>query len=228
MAAKQYDLESSVLDWYRDFCPENSFDVQIRPDITFADVVVGMANGIDLSDLIGSDSEVFSNIVFVKLAEITGESYRTVANVWYEAPMNSDWVDEEERRLIDAAKRVVESKFEPISIGDINSPKAFDIANHAMLNEIMPSCSPIDVCYADGSFTGQMQRFLPPAVLRRTDDFDNHCDALNAIVEKCFGRVACSLGISDQVEHARRKLATDISSGSISAAGMPKRNLGLS
>lgn len=38
MAAKQYDLESSVLDWYRDFCPENSFDVQIRPDITFADV----------------------------------------------------------------------------------------------------------------------------------------------------------------------------------------------
>lgn len=89
MAAKQYDLESSVLDWYRDFCPENSFDVQIRPDITFADVVVGMANGIDLSDLIGSDSEVFSNIVFVKLAEITGESYRTVANVWYEAPMTS-------------------------------------------------------------------------------------------------------------------------------------------
>ena len=149
MAAKQYDLESSVLDWYRDFCPENSFDVQIRPDITFADVVVGMANGIDLSDLIGSDSEVFSNIVFVKLAEITGESYRTVANVWYEAPMNSDWVDEEERRLIDAAKRVVESKFEPISIGDINSPKAFDIANHAMLNEIMPSCSPIEYGIAE-------------------------------------------------------------------------------
>lgn len=24
MAAKQYDLESSVLDWYRDFCPEQS------------------------------------------------------------------------------------------------------------------------------------------------------------------------------------------------------------
>lgn len=85
-----------------------------------------------------------------------------------------------------------------------------------------------DTEVTDGSFTGQMQRFLPPAVLRRTDDFDNHCDALNAIVEKCFGRVACSLGISDQVEHARRKLATDISSGSISAAGMPKRNLGLS
>lgn len=84
------------------------------------------------------------------------------------------------------------------------------------------------VCYADGSFTGQMRRFLPPAVLRRTDDFDNHCDALNAIVEKCFVHIACSLDISDQVEHARRKLATDISSGSISAAGMPKRNLGLS
>lgn len=80
MAAKQYDLESSVLDWCRDFCPENSFDVQIRPDITFADVVVGMANGIDLSDLIGSDSEVFSNIVFVKLAEITDVKYLGVYN----------------------------------------------------------------------------------------------------------------------------------------------------
>ena len=84
------------------------------------------------------------------------------------------------------------------------------------------------VCYADGSFTGQMQRFLSPAVLNRTHDFDNHCDALNAIVERCYGRVAASLGISDQVEHARRRLATEISSGLISATGMPKRNLGLS
>lgn len=84
------------------------------------------------------------------------------------------------------------------------------------------------VCYADGSFTGQMQRFLSPAVLDRTHDFDNHCDALNAIVERCYGRVAASLGISDQVERARRRLATEISSGSISATGMPKRNLGLS
>lgn len=84
------------------------------------------------------------------------------------------------------------------------------------------------VCYADGSFTGQMQRFLSPAVLDRTRDFDNHCDALNAIVEKCYGRVAASLGISDQVEHARRRLATEISSGSISSAVLPKRTLGLS
>lgn len=84
------------------------------------------------------------------------------------------------------------------------------------------------VCYADGSFTGQMQRFLSPAVLNRTHDFDNHCDALNAIVEKCFDRVAFSLGISDQVERARRKLATEISSGSISSAVLPKRTLGLS
>lgn len=84
------------------------------------------------------------------------------------------------------------------------------------------------VCYADGSFTGQMQRFLSPAILNRTHDFDSHCDALNAIVEKCFDRVAFSLGISDQVERARRKLATEISSGSISSAVLPKRTLGLS
>lgn len=84
------------------------------------------------------------------------------------------------------------------------------------------------VCYADGSFTGLMQRFLSPAVLNRTHDFDNHCNALNTIVEKCFGRVATSLGISNEVERARRRLATEISSESISAAGMPKRNLGVS
>lgn len=79
MAAKQYELGSNVLDWYRDFCPGNSFQVVIRPDITFADVVVGMANGVDLNNLIGSDSEIFGNIVVAKLAEITGESYETVA-----------------------------------------------------------------------------------------------------------------------------------------------------
>ena len=149
MAAKQYELDSSVLDWYRGFCPDNSFNVEIRPDITFADVVVGMSNGIMLDNLIGSDDEVFMYIVFVKLAEITGESFQTVFDVWYEAPMNIDWVDEEERRLVAAAKRVVESRFEPISISDIDSNKAFDIANRAMLNEIMPSCGPIEYGLAE-------------------------------------------------------------------------------
>lgn len=149
MAAKQYELDSSVLDWYRGFCPDNSFNVEIRPDITFADVVVGMSNGIMLDNLIGSDDEVFMYIVFVKLAEITGESFQTVFDVWYEAPMNFDWVDEDERRLVAAAKRVVESRFEPISISDIDSNKAFDIANRAMLNEIMPSCGPIEYGLAE-------------------------------------------------------------------------------
>lgn len=152
MTSKQYDLDSSVLDWYRGFCPDNSFNVEIRPDITFADVVVGMANGISLTSFIGSDDEVFKIILFVKLAEITGESYGTVSSVCYEAPMNSDWVDEEERRLIDAAKRMVESRFEPISIGDIDSNKAFDIANRAMLDEIMPSCGPIEYGLAEQVF----------------------------------------------------------------------------
>ena len=149
MAAKQYELDSSVLDWYRGFCPDNSFNVEIRPDITFADVVVGMSNGIMLDNLIGSDDEVFMYIVFVKLAEITGESFQTVFDVWYEAPLNIDWVDEDERRLVAAAKRVVESRFEPISISDIDSNKAFDIANRAMLNEIMPSCGPIEYGLAE-------------------------------------------------------------------------------
>lgn len=149
MTAKQYELDSSVLDWYRGFCPDNSFNVEIRPDITFADVVVGMSNGIMLDSLIGSDDEVFMYIVFVKLAEITGESFQTVFDVWCEAPMNIDWVDEDERRLVAAAKRVVESRFEPISISDIDSNKAFDIANRAMLDEIMPSCGPIEYGLAE-------------------------------------------------------------------------------
>ena len=63
-------------------------------------VVVGMANGVDLNDLIGSNSEIFGNIVLAKLAEITGESYETVSNVCHEAPMNSDFIGEDELRLI--------------------------------------------------------------------------------------------------------------------------------
>lgn len=108
-----------------------------------------MSNGIMLDSLIGSDDEVFMYIVFVKLAEITGESFQTVFDVWCEAPMNIDWVDEDERRLVAAAKRVVESRFEPISISDIDSNKAFDIANRAMLDEIMPSCGPIEYGLAE-------------------------------------------------------------------------------
>ncbi len=63
--------------------------------------------------------------------------------------MNIDWVDEDERRLVAAAERVVESRFEPISISDIDSNKAFDIANRAMLDEIMPSCGPIEYGLAE-------------------------------------------------------------------------------
>ena len=139
MAAKQYELGSNVLDWYRDFCPGNSFQVRTRPDTTFANVVVGMANGVDLNNLIGSDSEIFGNIVLAKLAEITGESYETVSNVWHVAPMNSDYIGENERRLIEAAKLVTEPRSKRITTVDINFGKAFSIANHAMLNEIMPS-----------------------------------------------------------------------------------------
>ena len=113
-----------------------------------------MADRIKLENLIGSDDEVFSNIVFAKLAEITGESYETVVDVWYDSPMNIDFVEEDERRLVIAAKRVVESRFEPISMGDINSSKAFDIANRAMLNEIMAYCD-------DAALFGIAERVLP-------------------------------------------------------------------
>lgn len=154
MAAKQYELGSNVLDWYRDFCPGNSFQVVIRPDITFADVVVGMANGVDLNNLIGSDSEIFGNIVVAKLAEITGESYETVSNVWHEAPMNSDYIGEDERRLIEAAKLVIEPRSRRITTVDIDFGKAFSIANHAMLNEIMPS-------FDDPALYGIAERVLP-------------------------------------------------------------------
>lgn len=171
MAAKQYELDSSVLDWYRDFCPRNSFQVWTRPDITFADVVVGMANGVDLNDLIGSNSEIFGNIVLAKLAEITGESYETVSNVCHEGPMNSDFIDEDELRLIEAAKLVIEPRSRRISTVDIDFGKAFAIANHAMLNEVMSSLD-------DPVLYGIAERVLPNLEWR-TDSIA--IDAINTV-----------------------------------------------
>ena len=171
MAAKQYELDSSVLDWYRDFCPRNSFQVWTRPDITFADVVVGMANGVDLNDLIGSNSEIFGNIVLAKLAEITGESYETVSNVCHEAPMNSDFIGEDELRLIEAAKLVIEPRSRRISTVDIDFGKAFAIANHAMLNEVMSSLD-------DPVLYGIAERVLPNLEWR-TDSIA--IDAINTV-----------------------------------------------
>lgn len=171
MAAKQYELDSSVLDWYRDFCPSNSFQVWTRPDITFADVVVGMANGVDLNDLIGSNSEIFGNIVLAKLAEITGESYETISNVCHEAPMNSDFIGEDELRLIEAAKLVIEPRSRRISTVDIDFGKAFAIANHAMLNEVMSSLD-------DPVLYGIAERVLPNLEWR-TDSIA--IDAINTV-----------------------------------------------
>ena len=192
MAAKQYELGSNVLDWYRDFCPGNSFQVVIRPDITFADVVVGMANGVDLNDLIGSNSEIFGNIVLAKLAEITGESYETVSNVCHEAPMNSDFIGEDELRLIEAAKLVIEPRSRRISTVDIDFGKAFAIANHAMLNEIMPS-------FDDPALYGIAERVLPNLEWR-TDSI-----AIDAINELCCDRYAEHYDLE-----AVRSLATEL------------------
>lgn len=194
MAAKQYELGSNVLDWYRDFCPGNSFQVVIRPDITFADVVVGMANGVDLNDLIGSDSEIFGNIVFAKLAEITEESYETVSNVWYEAPMNSDYIGEDERCLIEAAKLVIEPRSKRITTVDINFGKAFSIANHAMLNEIMPS-------FDDPVLYGIAERVLPNLEWR-TDSI-----AIDAINELYCDRYAEHYDLEAVRSHATELFA---------------------
>lgn len=194
MAAKQYELGSNVLDWYRDFCPGNSFQVVIRPDITFADVVVGMANGVDLNNLIGSDSEIFGNIVVAKLAEITGESYETVSNVWHEAPMNSDYIGEDERRLIEAAKLVIEPRSRRITTVDIDFGKAFNIANHAMLNEIMPS-------FDDPALYGIAERVLPNLEWR-TDSI-----AIDAINELCCDRYAEHYDLEAVRSHATELFA---------------------
>lgn len=194
MAAKQYELGSNVLDWYRDFCPGNSFQVVIRPDITFADVVVGMANGVDLNNLIGSDSEIFGNIVVAKLAEITGESYETVSNVWHEAPMNSDYIGEDERRLIEAAKLVIEPRSRRITTVDIDFGKAFSIANHAMLNEIMPS-------FDDPALYGIAERVLPNLEWR-TDSI-----AIDAINELCCDRYAEHYDLEAVRSHATELFA---------------------
>ena len=142
-----------------------------RPDITFADVVVGMANGVDLNDLIGFNSEIFGNIVLAKLAEITGESYETVSNVCHEAPMNSDFIGEDELRLIEAAKLVIEPRSRRISTVDIDFGKAFAIANHAMLNEVMSSLD-------DPVLYGIAERVLPNLEWR-TDSIA--IDAINTV-----------------------------------------------
>ena len=165
----------------------------IRPDITFADVVVGMANGVDLNNLIGSDSEIFGNIVVAKLAEITGESYETVSNVWHEA-MNSDYIGEDERRLIEAAKLVIEPRSRRITTVDIDFGKAFSIANHAMLNEIMPS-------FDDPALYGIAERVLPNLEWR-TDSI-----AIDAINELCCDRYAEHYDLEAVRSHATELFA---------------------
>lgn len=153
-----------------------------------------MANGVDLNNLIGSDSEIFGNIVVAKLAEITGESYETVSNVWHEAPMNSDYIGEDERRLIEAAKLVIEPRSRRITTVDIDFGKAFSIANHAMLNEIMPS-------FDDPALYGIAERVLPNLEWR-TDSI-----AIDAINELCCDRYAEHYDLEAVRSHATELFA---------------------
>lgn len=83
----------------------------------------------------------------------------------------ADFIGEDELRLIEAAKLVIEPRSRRISTVDIDFGKAFAIANHAMLNEVMSSLD-------DPVLYGIAERVLPNLEWR-TDSIA--IDAINTV-----------------------------------------------
>lgn len=108
--------------------------------------------------------------------------------------MNSDYIGEDERRLIEAAKLVIEPRSRRITTVDIDFGKAFSIANHAMLNEIMPS-------FDDPALYGIAERVLPNLEWR-TDSI-----AIDAINELCCDRYAEHYDLEAVRSHATELFA---------------------
>ena len=100
----------------------------------------------------------------------------------------------DERRLIEAAKLVIEPRSRRITTVDIDFGKAFSIANHAMLNEIMPS-------FDDPALYGIAERVLPNLEWR-TDSI-----AIDAINELCCDRYAEHYDLEAVRSHATELFA---------------------
>lgn len=162
MDDEKFDLNSRIWVWFNsvlsyDNIIAHDFLNEVDGSATFADVVIGLADRCPLSNFLG-DTLIGSSALLSKIADLCDVDLDTAFGLWeYASGEDIDQLDKEGiLHMIDSAKKAVakESRLESFSIADINSSKAFDIANQAMLNEIMPSCD-------DPALYGIAERVLP-------------------------------------------------------------------
>lgn len=83
--ANEPDLTSSVGSWYVYHYPSDEYGIDIKPDITFADLAVMIDDGTDIYSAVGIGDSVIRERCFTKLAELLDVPYDTVYDKWINA-----------------------------------------------------------------------------------------------------------------------------------------------
>ena len=75
-------MKANVKRWYRRVAPHDGMGKRINESTTFADVLLGIAQGAEVYDIIGVSDSLIRERIFAEIAERMGCEYDVVYNIW--------------------------------------------------------------------------------------------------------------------------------------------------
>lgn len=75
-------MKANVKQWYVSKYPQDELGKRINESITFADVLLGIAQGEDAYYIIGVSDSLIRERIFAEIAERMGCEYEIVYNIW--------------------------------------------------------------------------------------------------------------------------------------------------
>lgn len=78
-------MKANVKEWYCKTYPTDELGKEINDSITFANVLLGIAQGTDVYDIIGVSDSIVRERIFAEIAARMGCDYNVIYNLWWEA-----------------------------------------------------------------------------------------------------------------------------------------------
>lgn len=77
-------MKSNIKEWYCKTYPTDELGREIDGSITFADVLLGIAQCAEVYDIIGVSDSIIRERIFAEIASRMGCDYNVIFNLWLE------------------------------------------------------------------------------------------------------------------------------------------------
>lgn len=77
-------MKANIKEWYEKTYPTDELGREIDDSITFANVLLGIAQGAEVYDIIGLSDSLIRERIFAEIAARMGCDYNVIYNLWLE------------------------------------------------------------------------------------------------------------------------------------------------